>query len=81
MSLKNDSMNITTKQEFIDFLNEEMKNIESWENKDLSSFLEALLRYTNDIQGYYDNSGQDINSETPSWKLFSDLIKGASMYE
>jgi hypothetical protein len=44
-------------------------------------FLEALSRYTEDIQGYYDNTGQNIDATVPTWRVFADLLKGASMYE
>ncbi|WP_047450795.1 hypothetical protein [Alistipes sp. ZOR0009] len=78
-------MEVTDKNTFIDFLEkfrEDLKqNPENWENKDLNDFLEAMSRYTEDIQGYYDNTNQDIDSEKPSWKLFADILKGASLYE
>ena len=48
--------------EFIDLLREDLvKNPETWENKNLGDFLEALATYTQDIQGYYDNTRQKIN--------------------
>lgn len=78
-------MEVTTKNTFIDFLEkfrEDLKqNSENWENLDLNDFLEAMSRYTADIQRYYDNTNQDIDSEKPSWSLFADILKGASIYE
>ncbi len=78
-------MEVTDKDSFIDFLNkfrEDFKqNPTNWENIDLSDFLEAMSRYTEDIQGYYDNTKQPTDSEQPSWKLFADILKGASVYE
>lgn len=68
--------------EFIELLREDLlKNPTTWENNDLADFLEAMARYAGDIQGYYDNTGQKINSNEASWKVFSDLFKGASIYE
>jgi hypothetical protein len=52
-----------------------------WENHDLESFLEALAAYTQDIDGYYENEGIDVNPNEPSWRLFSDMLYGARMYE
>ena len=74
-----------TRQEFVSFL-EDLKsdfdtNKENWENKTLDSYLEAMSRYANDIQGYYDNTGQRVNADEPNWKTFSDILKGASLYE
>ena len=68
--------------EFIKLLNEDfIKNPAQWENNTLSDFLEAIGAYANDIQGYYDNSKQDINADDPTWQLFADIFKGATMYE
>ncbi|WP_439952032.1 DUF7660 family protein [Flavobacterium psychrotrophum] len=43
--------------------------------------MEALSTYANDIQGYYDNTNQNINADQPSWKTFSDIFRGAKIYE
>lgn len=78
-------MEVTNKNTFIDFLKMFRKDLkqnpENWDNIDLNDFLEAMTRYTADIQGYYDNTNQDIDSEKPSWKLFADILKGASICE
>jgi len=67
---------------FIDLLREDLvKNPETWENKNLGDFLEALASYTQDIQGYYHNTGQKVNADQPSWQIFADIFKGASIYE
>jgi hypothetical protein len=47
----------------------------------LPDFLEALGAYTADIQGYYDNTKQNINADTPDWRTFSDIFLGAKIYE
>ncbi|MCP3933089.1 MAG: hypothetical protein GY705_28800 [Bacteroidetes bacterium] len=51
------------------------------ENKTIDDFLEAIARYTDDIQGYYDNTGQNVDANKPDWKIFIDILKGASIYE
>jgi hypothetical protein len=68
--------------EFIDLLRTDLsENPESWENNALPLFLEAISTYANDIQGYYDNTNQNINADQPSWKTFSDIFRGAKIYE
>ena len=42
-------------------------NPEAWENSDLSSFLEALARWVEDMDGYYQNMGQPVPSNP--WHL------------
>lgn len=67
---------------FIDLLRKDfVDNPESWENKKLENFLEALSSYADDIQGYYDNTNQNVNADKPNWQTFADIFKGATLYE
>lgn len=67
---------------FLDLLRQDfLNNSSDWENKTIDTFLEALGAYTNDLQGYYDNTGQKVNADKPSWQRFADIFKGATMYE
>lgn len=84
----NDTLNdfkVTDRQTFIKFLEllrkDFLDNSESWENKTLPDFLEALSAYTEDIQGYYDNLHLSVNTEKPDWSTFAEIFKGAIIYE
>lgn len=74
-----------TRVEFIKFLSELqrdlMENPEEWENQNLSDFLEAMSGYAKDIDGYYENIGQNIDVDQPTWRLFADILKGVKTYE
>ena len=76
---------VTDRQTFIKFLDllriDFLDSPESWENKSLPDFLNALSAYTEDIQGYYDNTKQNINADKPDWQTFADIFKGATIYE
>ncbi len=76
---------ISSRQEFISFLEmfrrDLIENPNEWENKNLEDFLEAMVRYTDDLQGYYDNTKQTINADIPDWQVFADIFKGARIYE
>lgn len=76
---------VTDRQSFATFLQllaqDLQANPESWANVNLADFLESMGRYTEDIQGYYDNLGLGLNTDAPSWCLFADLLKGATIYE
>jgi hypothetical protein len=63
----------------IDFNKNKEKEI--WENNRLEIYLEAMSRYTADIDGYYKNMEPNQNADKPSWKVFADIMKGAVMYE
>jgi len=82
-ALKN--FKVTDRQTFIKFLyllrQDYLNNPDSWENKTLPDFLEALSAYAEDIQGYYDNMEQDVNADQPNWQTFADFFKGATIYE
>jgi len=67
---------------YLDLLIQDFKdNPENWENRNLVDFLEAMSSYTADIQGFYDNTNQKVDANKPSWQLFADILKGATMYE
>jgi hypothetical protein len=76
---------VTDRKSFIEFLDllrqDFLNNPDSWENNRLDTFLEALSAYANDIQGYYNNMGIPINADNPSWQVFADILKGATIYE
>jgi hypothetical protein len=76
---------ISSRQEFISFLEEFrqdlIENPNKWENTNLEDFLEAMIRYTDDLQGYYHNTKQKIKADIPEWQVFADILKGARIYE
>ena len=53
----------------------------NWENKSLENFIEAIYRYASDIDGYYSNMNFDTSPNTPTWRIFAQILKGASVYE
>jgi hypothetical protein len=85
MSTELNPSEISDRISFIAFINTLQKEIveETTIHKNISTvdFLEALSRYAEDIQQYYDNTAQNINADIPTWRTFADLLKGASMYE
>jgi hypothetical protein len=80
-----DEIEVFDRHSFINFLNilhQDLKTKkETWENSTLDTFLEAMVSYTEDIQGYYNNTNQNVNADTPSWKVFADILRGAKIYE
>jgi hypothetical protein len=83
-----DKLKVTDRQSFVKFLellSEDLRgNKSEWQNKTLEDFIEAMSRYAEDIQGFYDNtrkSGEVTNADVASWQTFSDIFKGARIYE
>jgi len=76
---------VNSRESFVRFI-EELKadldrNPKNWQNINLTDFLSAMARYSEDVQGYYDNTKQPINADTASWRVFADILIGASIYE
>lgn len=78
-------LKVTDRQSFIKFLDLLHKDLlqdpETWENKTLPDFLEALASYAEDIEGYYDNTDANVDAEKAAWSTFADIFKGAKVYE
>ncbi len=76
---------IRTKQDFEKFLdmlvNDFRNNTTDWENDDLEPFLDAFLRFTESIDGYYKNMNLKVDTSTPTWKMFAEMLLAAKVYE
>lgn len=68
--------------QYVDYLLNAMGgDKEKSENVTVTSFLVALSAYSKDVDGYYKNMNIPIDPDKPSWRLFADLITGATIYE
>ena len=80
-----DDMAVTSREAFGKFLGLLRQDLlaepDKWENTSLVDFLEAAQAYAGDIQEIYDDAGQAINADKPSWQTFADILRGASIYE
>lgn len=54
---------------------------DQWENKDVFTFLQVMAAWLNNCDGYYRNTGQVIDMESPGWQLFADALAAAAVYE
>ena len=78
-------LKVTDRKSFEKFisllLSDFKKNPENWENNRLDLFLEAMSRYTADLDGYYKNIEPEYDADIPTWKVFADIMRGAVVYE
>jgi hypothetical protein len=78
-------LKVTDRKSFEKFisllLSDFKKNPENWENNRLDLFLEAMSRYTADLDRYYKNIEPDCDADIPTWKVFADIMRGAVVYE
>lgn len=69
-------------EKFIELLlSDYEKNKEDWENNTLPLFLEAMGSYAADLDGYYKHMKNGVNADIPTWNVFADILRGATMYE
>lgn len=75
---------VATREDFIAFARRLAQTLdgqpEQWANRDLASFLDALVAWTEDMDGYYLNRGEPI-PEQPTWKTVADMLAAATVYE
>jgi hypothetical protein len=84
MSLVEQHKQIRTREDFLTFvkaLNKDLRDHpDTWENKSLDRFLEALGAWIEDMDGYYINQGKPVPRQL-DWKVIGDMLMGAKMYE
>jgi hypothetical protein len=75
---------VTTRDELVQFIRamhlESEADPECWDNNRLTIFLEALSAWTDDMDGYFKNTGQSA-PDGPSWGLFAQMLMAATVYE
>ena len=84
MSLNETVSQIQTREDFIQFLQELLRDLrtapEQWENATLEDFLEAMAAWGEDADGYCAN--QDITvPQQASWKTLGEMLLAAKIYE
>ena len=75
---------VNNRQDFIHFTGQMRINLQNrpdeWENDNLSSFLQGLQGFSEDMAGYYKNAGEAIDVENISWRMAAQMLLAASVY-
>jgi hypothetical protein len=75
---------IENKEDFLRFLDElqnDLKtNPDEWENKDLTTYLQAMKAWVEDMNGYFRNQKIELPNSIP-WKLFAQILLASKVYE
>lgn len=76
--------NIKDRDDFIKFVGELVCDLrdrpDTWENTDLMSYLEALLAWVEDMDGWEKNLNFDT-TKMNVWQLMAHILYGSKMYE
>jgi hypothetical protein len=84
MNLSEKTAPVETREDLATFIRrlrqDLMENPEAWENAKLPDFLEALAAWTEDMDGYFRNTGEET-PEQPDWQLVGIMLLAARDYE
>jgi hypothetical protein len=82
--LHQNAKRVTDRESFVRFVElmslDLKKNPQAWENRDLSSFLEALAGWIEDMDGYYENQKLE-KPKNINWQFMTDALMAARIYE
>ncbi|WP_396593990.1 hypothetical protein [Brevundimonas sp. R86498] len=74
---------IETREDFVGFAQLLTQNYrkrrDEWENDKLDRYLEAVVRFSSDFDGYVRNTGS--NAEENPWRLLASVLLAAKVYE
>ena len=75
---------VNDKEDFLAFMELLIKNFKEnpneWENKTLDTYLEAIVSWTGDMDGYYQNQNLPVPTNI-NWRAFANILMAARIYE
>ena len=76
--------NVQSRATFVEFVRELRKDLDSnpsdWENVTLPDFLDAVANWTEDMDGYYANTGRKPPTDV-NWPFLVDVLMASRVYE
>jgi hypothetical protein len=76
---------VNSRADFVEFAKALLENFdehpEEWDNASPKEFLQGLVGFVDNIEGYYQNIGMKLDLENPSWRVFADILLAARVYE
>lgn len=75
---------IKSKEDFIEFINVLIKDMNEkpgeWEDKPVMSYLESIQSWVEDMDGYYQNTKQEVPQDI-NWNFIATLLYVGKIYE
>ena len=84
MDIVNLLNHINSKEEFMKFLtalrDDREQRSDEWENSEITTYLEGICSWVDDMEGYYHNMNIDIPKDI-DWKFIAMLFYVGKIYE
>jgi hypothetical protein len=84
MTLAERARSVRSREDLVAFLEalaaDFTANRGTWTNTDLSSFLDAMAAWSEDMDGFYATGGEDL-ATVPPWRVLADILMAARIYE
>ena len=84
MYIFDENFEIKDKEDFLEFLrmlrNDNTNNLIQWENKTIKDYLDAIISWVEDIDGYYLNMHDSIPKDI-NWEFIAVLFYVGKIYE
>jgi len=84
MELMEQAKKIQTRDDFVVFLHNLLRDLrecpERWENASLEAYLEAMAAWVQDMDGYYRNRGEKVPKHL-TWQHLGEILLAAGIYE
>ena len=75
---------VNSRADFLNVLNSlarlHQRDPDAWENRDIASYLDAIVRWIEDSDGYYRNRGEEPSREA-TWQRVADALRAGRVYE
>ena len=75
---------VNSREEFVRFVGELSRDLaaggDEWENTDLSSYMSGLSGFAQDMDGYYKNMGEVVDTSKMTWRMAAQMLLAATVY-
>jgi hypothetical protein len=83
-TILNYASNVHCRSTFVEFVRKLREDLDlnpsDWENASLSDYLDAIANWSEDMDGYYSNTGRKCPTDV-NWKFLVDVMMAARIYE
>ncbi|MBJ7534910.1 hypothetical protein JDN40_12410 [Rhodomicrobium vannielii ATCC 17100] len=76
---------VASRRDFLSFMDILIQNRKKypgeWDNNDLDSYLYGLAGFTQGMEGYFKNIGENVDADQLTWRALALMLLAAKVYE